>query len=321
VIVAEGQTAASFNIDAVAAVGNTTIQATTANSPAFAARKVLGWTVSSVAGSVGTPGGMTASWGVALDSSAPEGGVVVGLTSSNPALVTVPGAVVVPAGETTAAFTATLNNPYAGTARIYATMPGSQQSGPFGWLVTGLSGPGSAAQGSSAQWTVTLNVAAPAGGLVVGLESHDTTGAPVAGGSVPASVTVPEGQTSATFPVTAVADPLSGTSLLIARFNASYVLGYFQYRLAQTIAPTTIPVRGVAKGTLSVSPAAPASGFTIALQSSDPTVATVVPSSVMIPANGSSATFSVTGVGPGQASVMMTAGGWSQKQTIVVTAP
>ena len=51
--------------------------------------------------------------------------------------------------------------------------------------------------GDPATGTVTLNAAAPAGGFTVSLSSDNTTAA-----TVPASVTVPAGATSATFPVT-----------------------------------------------------------------------------------------------------------------------
>ena len=315
VLVPEGEVLASFDIDAPAIVGRATIRAATTNNPALAASTVFGWSVASVTGPSVTPSGTTATWAVTLDNAAPADGAVVTLTSTNPALVTVPQSVTVPAGHKRATFTATLADPLAGSGRIYATLPGSAASAFFGWYVSGLSGPMSAAQGTAPPWTVSLSEPAPAGGVVVGLLSRDT---PVA--TVPLSVTVPAGQTSAMFPVSALEDPLSGTTTLTAAVNASFVAPAFQYALTATVSPTTIAVGGVATATLTVTPAAPAGGFTIALQSSHPSAATV-PRTATIAANATSTTFPVTGVAPGPSAIVMTLGGWSQTMTILVDGP
>jgi hypothetical protein len=76
--------------------------------------------------------------------------------------------------------------------------------------------PGSVTGGAAATATATLNVAAPAGGAVVGLVSSNATAA-----SVPASVTVPAGATSATFNV-GTSNPGTTTTVAIgATYNGS----------------------------------------------------------------------------------------------------
>ena len=315
VIVPAGATSASFDITPGNAVGSTKLQAATANAPAFAASKVFGWSVTSIVGPSVTAPGTTATWTVGLDNAAPPSGAVVTLTSTNVALVTVPASVTVPAGQKRISFTATLGDPLAGTGRIYATLPGSAQSGFFGWYVRGLSGPTSASRNSAAAWTVSISGPAPAGGLVVGLWSSDSSVA-----SLPSSVTIPAGQTTAPFPVNALEDPMNGTATVTATFGTSFVNASFQYAVTQAVSPTTIPTGGVATGTLSVTPAAPPEGLTFVLQSSNPRVATV-PSRAMIPAGGTSATFSVAGIASGQSNILMTLGTWSSTQTISVATP
>jgi hypothetical protein len=313
--VAAGATTAGFEIDGGAAGGSTAITAATTNSPAFSASTTIGWSIASVSRAPGASMAASTAWTVQLDKVAPAGGIVVDLASSNADLVSVPAHVIVPEGRGGAGFTATLRDPLAGSGRIYASLPGSSQSGPFGWYVVALAGPDSTPLGGTVTWTVSLDSVAPEGGLAVQLSSGNTNAA-----TVPASVVVPAGQSAVTFPVNAIGDPLSGTATLMARFNASFVTGSFQCLVTPALSPATIPVGGTATVTLKVTPRAPASGLTIALQSSDASVARL-PSSVTIAANAASATFPVTGVGAGQANVVMALGTWTATQTVVVARP
>ena len=117
IVVPAGAKVASFVVHCAAGAGNATIQASTANSPAFAASAVFGWSVTSVAGPSAAPDGTGSTWVVELDNPAPLGGFAVGLTSTNPALVTVPASVTVPEGRRRGvAFLPTLVDPGAGTA-------------------------------------------------------------------------------------------------------------------------------------------------------------------------------------------------------------
>src|SRR6185437_14627480 len=73
--------------------------------------------------------------------------------------------------------------------------------------------PNTVTAGDPATGSVTLNAAAPAGGLVVDLW---TNGSPT---FVPASVTVPAGATTATFPVTTVYTSSGAESTITAFCN------------------------------------------------------------------------------------------------------
>jgi hypothetical protein len=213
VVVPAGATSATFLVHALSAGGNTTLRAATEQSPAFAASAVFGWSVTAVAGPSANPDGTTGAWTVELDQPAPPGGITVALASSNTALVTVPGSVSVPAGVRRATFTPTLVDPRARSARLYATLPGSAASGLFAWYVAALPAPA-----TGATWTVSLNGPAPRGGLLIGLSSSDATVA-----TVPGSVTIPTGKTSATFPVSLTAGGAGGKTVITAIFGISFV--------------------------------------------------------------------------------------------------
>jgi trimeric autotransporter adhesin len=149
-------------------------------------------------------GGGSSTGTVTLSAPAPSGGLVVTL-SDNSAAATVPASVTVPAGATTATFTITTAAVAASTsATVSATAGGVTRSATLAVnpatavTVSGVSlNPTSVTGGNSSQGTVTLTGPAPSGGLVVTLASGNTAVA-----TVPASVTVPAGATSATFPVT-----------------------------------------------------------------------------------------------------------------------
>jgi hypothetical protein len=155
------------------------------------------------------PGG-TAQGSVTLSATT---GSAVSLSSSNAGVATVPASVTVAAGATSASFTVT--GVAAGTATISAAISGSQASTPI--TVTSaptqalgltLSAP-SVVGGNPVTGTIILSSPAPAAGTVVSLSSSD----PV---TVPASVTVPAGQTTATFTVNTRAVGGTFSNVLIA---------------------------------------------------------------------------------------------------------
>jgi hypothetical protein len=154
-----------------------------------------------------------------LSGAAPAGGASVQLSATSPA--TVPPSVTVPAGADTASFTVgTTASSSAAEAKVWAVLnttwgavltvnPGS--SGP---TLSAISlTPSTVTGGSSSQGRVTLTSAAPSGGRVVSLSSSNSAVA-----TVPSSVTVPSGSTSATFNVstsavsTSTAVSIAGTS-------------------------------------------------------------------------------------------------------------
>jgi hypothetical protein len=148
---------------------------------------------------------------VSLTAAAPTGGASISMSSSNPSIATVQTPVTIQAGSSSASFT--LAAITAGTAIITASLNGKSSQSPMLTVTAGtvllssisLSA-SSVVGGDSVTGTVTLTAAAPPGGAVVLLSSGD----PV---TVPASVTVPGGASSATFTIAtrAVGGTISGT--------------------------------------------------------------------------------------------------------------
>jgi len=211
VMVAAGATSAAFTVTTATAAASTSATIggasggvsrnavlTISKTPAAAA-------LSSIAVSPASVTGGTASQGtVTLTSAAPSGGAVVTLTSSNTAAATVPASVTVAAGATKATFTvstvsvvsstsATIGGTFAGVSRtavLTVTPPPPPAS-----LSSAAVSPASVTGGTSSQGTVTLTSAAPSGGFTATLSSNNPAAA------VPASVTVVQGATSATFAI------------------------------------------------------------------------------------------------------------------------
>jgi hypothetical protein len=154
--------------------------------------------------------------------------------------------------------------------------------------------PASVLGGSSSSGTATLTSAAPTGGAIVTLTSSDTTTA-----TVPASVTVPAGSTSATFAVTT--SPVLATST--ATITGAY--GGTTRTASLSVTPPGAPaaLSGVSvnpailtggtasQGTITLTAPAGAGGFAVSL-SSDNTAATV-PGSVTVAQGSTSATFAI----------------------------
>jgi LmbE family N-acetylglucosaminyl deacetylase len=165
--------------------------------------------------------------------------------------------------------------------------------GTTGPAVSSLSlSPSAVVGGGSSTGTVTLTLAAPSGGAAVTLTSSNATVA-----TVPASVTVSEGSTSATFavstsPVTATTSVTisatyngqtqTATLTVLAALNLSSV----------TLSPTTVVGGATSQGTVTLNAAAPTGGAAVTLSSSNPSVASVA-TSVVVVAGQTSASFSV----------------------------
>jgi hypothetical protein len=171
----------------------------------------------------------------------------------------------------------------------------------------------------NATGTVTLSSPAPEGGALVALSSDN----PAA--SVPATVLVPEGALSATFPVVTSAVAGLQTATVTASYNttsqsAQLTLQPIGVSLLEIIPD---PVRGGKKTTAQVTlecPAAPGA-ITVTLTSSHPSIAPV-PTTLTIPAGASSATFTIktTHVNANtQVTITATANGKSASRVLTVT--
>jgi hypothetical protein len=154
-------------------------------------------------------GGTTSHGTVTLSSAAPSGGAVVTLSSSNPSVASTPASVTVAAGATSGSFSintvtviatnsVSISALFSGTTRTATlTVRPVPPPPPAASLSSLTLNPTSVTGGNTSQGTVTLTSAAPSGGAVVALSSSNTNAA-----TVPASVTVAGGATSANFTVT-----------------------------------------------------------------------------------------------------------------------
>jgi hypothetical protein len=238
-----------------------------------------------------------------LSSPAPAGGLVVNLVSSNSALVTAPATVTFAAASSgvsvpvtgLAAGTATITASGAAPNISSATVTVVVTSTPDIILPSGLS----LLPGQTLQFPLVLaNLAGPGGAFVV-LSSSDTSKLTVS----PSSLIVPGGTTTSPVPVRITGVDF-GTATLSA--SASGLTGDSESVLVGTavgFSPQSLTIGGsgtIANLVLNLAAPAPAGGLTVALSSTDMTVASV-PAHVTVPAFVSSVTVPVTSVGTGVA--------------------
>ena len=175
--------------------------------------------------------------------------------------------------------------------------------------------------GNSTTGTVTLNGVAPAGGTVVALSSSDISTV-----AVPASVTVPSGALSASFPVST--NPVGTTTLVTVSgtYNGTQTatITLNPVTISSLSLNPTMVTGGTASsnGTITLSGAAPQGGALVTLASSNTSAATV-PATVSIPAGTATGTFTVaTSAVPSTVSVTITGTYNGQRNsTLVVTVP
>ena len=151
--------------------------------------------------------------------------------------------------------------------------------------------PTSVVGGNSSTGTVTLTAAATAN-LVVTLSSDN------ASATVPPSVTVPQGATSASFSIGTKSVTSSTVANISAAFNgmtkiAALTVTPAPALLSLSLNPSTVVGGSSSTGTVTLSGAAPSTGITVQLLSNRTKVATV-PSSLTVPPGATTATFSVT---------------------------
>ena len=288
-----------------------------------------------------TSGGSASTATVTLTAAAPSGGVLVSLTSSNPAAASVPASLTVPAGATSATTsvatsavgsttTSVISASYNGLTRSATLTVTAPAPTPSATLDTVSLSPASVQGGSASSATVTLTANAPAGGAVVSFSSSNTAVA-----TVPATMTVPEGVNSrvvvnfvSTSPVTATA-----TSVISATYNG------VTRSATITVTPPPPPSPGGELASITLSPSTvqtgttstsatvtftaptPTGGATVSLASSNTAVATV-PASVTVPANVSTGAFqvSINASAVGTATVSATYNGVTRSAVLTVTS-
>ena len=172
--------------------------------------------------------------------------------------------------------------------------------------------------GTQVALPVSLSTAAPAGGVNVLLTSSNPSRLSIA----PGGVFVPAGATSP-----AVQPVMSGLDLgtvTISAAAAGYTPASQSARVTATISLTpsslTFTDVGTRSVTVTMTGPAPASGVTINLSSSNTAVA-MVPPTVTIGQNTSFATFTVTGVAPGSATLRASAAELAETTANVTFSP
>jgi len=263
---------------------------------------------------------------VTLSAAAPAGGAEVTLSSSNPAVASVPARVTVPAGATSADFTVSTTSVPVGastTVAIRGLYGGVLNSAtltvsPASTLSALSLNPSSVRGGTASIGIVTLSEAAPTGGAEVRLSSSDPAVA-----IVPPSVTVPAGATSANLSVS-TSLVTTATSVTIQAANLSAILNVTPATTlsALSLDPASVIAGSSSSGTVTMSAPAPAGGAVVALSSSN-TVATVA-ASVAVAAGATSTTFSVstsvpTACTPAATTISATYGDVTRSAVLTVT--
>jgi hypothetical protein len=247
-------------------------------------------------------GGATSTGTVTLGAAAPAGGVLITLASNNINAATVPASVTVVAGATTATFTVTSKVVTTATAvDITATYNGVNKTAaltvnPAAAALTGIAlNPTAVVGGATSTGTVTLGTAAPAGGALITLFSNNINAA-----TVPASVTVVAGATTATFTVTSKVVTTATAANIRATYNGVNKIAALTVNPAGpatlqslTLNPAVVIFGANSLGTVQLTAPAPAGGAVITLTTTD-WVSFYLPASVTVPAGATSVQFFVS---------------------------
>ena len=234
------------------------------------------------------------------------GGEIVDLSTSNAlgsgsASATVPASVVVPFGANSVTFPITTNSVNSITGVNITATDGASQSGliiltPANVLGLGLTvNPGWIFGGTTATGTLTLSTSQPSP-TIISLASNSPQV------TVPASVTIPAGSTTATFTVNTFAvsstpSVTGGGCIWIAcatgiTSQATNISVNPSVVHTVSSSPSSVTGGGTSTGTVTLYGTAPSGGATVSLSSSSPDLQ--VPSTVLIPAGSSSVTFPIT---------------------------
>jgi hypothetical protein len=266
------------------------------------------------------PGGQNAIGTLNLTFAAPAGGGVVTLSSDNPAAV-VPATATIPGGGTTQTFTVTTKAvPKTVIATITATFDGLSQTAKLEIRSARISGisvaPASLTGGAPAVGTVTLDSpVAVAAGLVVTLAGSDPAGV------LPATVTVPLGATTATFPLTTTVVPAPVADTITATLDGISKTTLLSVQPIQATSLTLNPssvIAGVSSvGTVTVNAPAPPGGLVVTLSLLG--AAETLPATATIPAGATSGTFTIGTPVAGSATISAVVGGQTRTATLTVT--
>ena len=268
------------------------------------------------------PAGATGT--VSLGSPSPAGGTLVNLVSSKPTIASVPASVVIPGGATSANFNIATTPVKSLTSVLISATGGITQSETLSvspWLSGIFLLSTSIVGGSNETTAVLLNDIAPPGGMVVALSSSNPSAVPV-----PATVTVPQGSPKAVFSLATSAVSVNTSVTLTASFNgtsATTSMTLMPALSTVSLSRNTVMGGNNAGGTVVLRGPAYAGGVTVALSSSDTSVASVPPS-VTVPAGATAASFTIATYStsnPTAVTITASNNGTVKSATLTVTPP
>lgn len=291
-----GATSATFTVTAsmVAATDTESITATLGSSAKSATLTLDALKINSLAFSPSSVVGGAASTGTVTLSAAVSSPTVVTLSGGDSS-IGLPASVTVAAKAASATFRVTTSAVSSTDAEsITATLGSSTKSAtltvqPIAPSKLAFS-PSSVVGGASSTGTVTLNAAAPTGGLHVTLSGGDSSV------SYPSSVTVKAGTATATFTVTTSSVTSNDAETLTAGANGNSASATLTVDapVVKSVAfsPTSVTGGSSSTGTITLSGAAPSGGSTVSLSGGNSAVS--YPSTVKVNAGATTATFTIT---------------------------
>lgn len=257
-----------------------------------------------VASATSVPGGGNVTFTINVGGPAPVGGQSIGLTTTNTNALPVPASVTIPRGassvdvvvttgmvatSTPATITAS-NNATGVTVTTAKTITVTQS----GFPLTGFTlNPTVVASSDSSTGTLTISAPAPATGEVIAVSSNNANVTVPAGG-----VSIPGGETTATFPITTKANVASLVNATItAGWGANSIQAPFTVTpvgiSTLTLNPVNIVAGQTSVGTITLLGPAPSTGMSITLSSDNANV-TVPAAGVNVAPGESTATFSIS---------------------------
>ena len=241
-------------------------------------------------------GGQGPTGQVSLSGPAPAGGLVVQLSSTNPAVAyPAPASVTVPQGARTQKFTVRTVPVGQSTAVTIGAFAGGESRTALlnvrALLSSVTLADRSVRGGFGTKGVVRVSEPAPAGGLVVLLSSADPEVA-----TVPGSATIPAGAVSGTFDVLAVPVSRSATVSISAAVDGVHKTAQLTVEapalLSLVFGPASLRGGAGTTGEVELTGRAPSGGFAVALSSGDPAVVTMA-GDVIVPAGATTVRFPV----------------------------
>lgn len=269
-----------------------------------------------------TAGGNSVTGTVILNSTS---GAVVGLASNNTAAAKVPSSVSVPAGSNSANFTVTTFPVTSAVSVLISAMDAGATQNATLVLTPSLSStalnPQSVVGGNAATGTVTLTGPAPAGGISVTLSSNNTAVA-----TVPVSVLVPQGATTASFTINTSGVASSNQVTISASYSGTLQTAVISVTPASltslSISPNPVVGGSPVTATLSMNGAAPQNGAAVTISTNNPALVTI-PATVTVNPGANQSTFTVqtsTVSSSTTVSISATYAGVTQSQTLTLNS-